>query len=75
MKLCLSHTREFEGFTSSQATYGVDQCGANWNEQAALKAQDYMDIISYSRQELISQLKFEGFTAAQAEYGANAVGL
>lgn len=54
--------------------YGVDKCGADWNEQAALKAEDYLNYSSFSRTELIAQLEFEGFTQQQAEYGAQAVG-
>ncbi|MDD3818847.1 MAG: Ltp family lipoprotein [Actinomycetota bacterium] len=65
---------EFEGFTHEEAVYGVDRCGADWNEQAALKAKDYLDYSAFSRTELIAQLEFEGFTKQQAEYGAQAVG-
>ena len=28
---------EYEGFTKEEATYGADNCGADWNEQAAQK--------------------------------------
>lgn len=65
---------KFEGFSDTEAKYGVDNCGANWNEQAVKKAKSYLDIMSFSRSDLIEQLKFDGFTSAQAEYGANAVG-
>ena len=65
---------EFDKFTSSQATYAVNSCGANWNEQAAKCAQNYLDYSSFSRSGLIEQLEYEGFTAKQAEYGAKAVG-
>jgi hypothetical protein len=65
---------EYEKFTHSEAVYGVDNCGANWNEQAALKAQTYLDYMAFSREGLIGQLEYEGFTTAQAEYGAQAVG-
>lgn len=65
---------EFEGFTNEEAIYGVDQCNANWNEQAARKAKGYLDIMGFSRQGLINQLEFDGFTSQQAEYGASAVG-
>lgn len=65
---------EFEGFSTEEATYGVDNCGADWNEQAAKKAQSYLDYSSFSRQGLIDQLVFEGFTQEQAEYGVSAVG-
>lgn len=65
---------EYEGFSTEEATYGVDNCGADWNEQAAKKAQSYLDYSSFSRQGLIDQLVFEGFTQEQAEYGVSAVG-
>lgn len=65
---------EFVGYTNSEATYGADNCGADWNEQAAKKAQNVLDVLHLSRQGLIDHLKFVGFTDAQAEYGATAVG-
>lgn len=61
---------EYEGFTHSEAVYGADNCGADWNEQAAMMAESYLDILPFSRSELIGQLEFEGFTHAQAVYGA-----
>lgn len=65
---------EFEGYSTEAATYAADNCGADWNEEAAESAQSYMDVMSFSRQGLIDQLIFEGFTQEQAEYGASAVG-
>lgn len=65
---------EFEGYSTEDATFAVDHCGADWNEQAAKKAQDYLDFMSFSRSGLIDQLEFEGFTREQAEYGVTAVG-
>lgn len=65
---------EYEGFSNEAATYAADNCGADWNEQAAQKAQDYMDFSSFSRSGLIDQLLYEGFTQEQAEYGVSAVG-
>jgi hypothetical protein len=65
---------EFEGFSYDEAQYGVNNCGANWNEQAAKKAKTYLDFSSFSRQGLKEQLEFEGFTNEQAEYGVTAVG-
>ena len=64
---------EFEGFTHSEAAYGADYCGADWNEQAAKKAKQYLDYSPFSRSELIDQLIFEGFTRQQAEYGVSKV--
>ena len=66
---------EFEGFSTEDATWAADNCGADWNAQAAGKAQDYLDYSAFSRQGLIDQLLFEGFTQEQAEFGVNAVGL
>ncbi len=62
---------EYEGFTSSEAQYGADNCGADWNEQAAKKAKQYLEYSSFSKSGLIEQLVFEGFTQSQAEYGAS----
>jgi len=66
---------KFEKFSEADAIYGVDNVGADWNEQAAKKAKSYLDMMAYSRDGLITQLKFEKFTQAQAEYGAKQVGL
>ncbi len=66
---------EYEGFSQSDATYGTDALGADWNEQAALSAQSYLDYSSFSRSGLIDQLVYEGFTKSEATYGVNAVGL
>ena len=65
---------EFDGFSTEDATYAADNCGADWNAQAASKAGDYLDYTSFSREGLIEQLEFDGFSAEQAEYGATAVG-
>lgn len=65
---------EFEGFSTEDATFAAENCGADWNEQAARKAQSYLDYTSFSRDGLIDQLLFEGFTREQVEYGVTAVG-
>lgn len=65
---------EFEGFSNEDATYATDNCGADWNEQAAAKAKSYLDYSSFSKSGLIEQLEFEGFTMEQAEHGATEVG-
>ena len=58
---------EFEGYTYQEALYGVDNCGADWNEQAAKKAAQYLEFMAFSRQGLIEQLEYEGFTHEQAD--------
>ena len=63
---------EYSGFTSSEAKYGADHCGADWNEQAAKKAKSYMRTFpDFTRSELINQLEYEKFTYSQAVYGAD----
>lgn len=65
---------EYEGYSTEDATYAADKCGADWNEQAAKCAKNYMDSMSFSRDSLKEQLTYEGFTAEQAEYGVTAAG-
>lgn len=64
---------EYEGFSHSEAEYAVENCGADWNGQAAKSAQSYLDYTSFSRSGLIDQLIYEGFTYEQAEYGVSKV--
>ena len=70
----LENQLEYEGYSTEDATYAVDHCGADWDEQAAIKAKNYINSMSFSRSGLIEQLEFEGFSQSQAEYGATAVG-
>lgn len=65
----LKHQLEFEGFTSSEATYGVDHCTADWNEQAELRADSYLSMNNgWSEKRLRHQLEYEGFTLLQIEH-------
>ncbi|MCY1137050.1 Ltp family lipoprotein [Actinoplanes sp. Pm04-4] len=63
---------KYEGFSTKDATFGVNAQKADWNEQAAGKAADYLESSSFSRSGLIKQLKFEGFSTKQATFGVNA---
>lgn len=65
---------EYEKYTHEEAVYGADNCGADWNAEAANMARKYLDLMPMSRDELIDQLLYEGFTQEQAEYGAQAAG-
>ena len=60
---------EFEGYSTVEATYAVNNCGANWKEQAVKSAKNYLSIMPFSKQELIAQLEFEGFTNEEAICG------
>ncbi len=65
---------EFEGYSNEDATFAVDNCGADWKEQAAKKAESYLDTMAFSRDGLIEQLEYEGFTNEEAVYGVTANG-
>ncbi len=65
---------EYEGFSNSEATYGADNVGADWNEQAVKSAQDYLEYSAFSYTGLIDQLEYEKFTHEQAVYGADNCG-
>ena len=60
---------EYEGYTSAEAAYAVDACGADWYEQAVRSAHSYLSIMSFSKSGLIDQLEYDGFTYDQAVYG------
>jgi hypothetical protein len=66
---------EYEGFTTPEATLGVDYLNVDWNEQAWKSAESYLDLMAFSRSGLIDQLAYEGFTAEQATYGVDKTGL
>lgn len=61
---------EYGGYTTEEATYAADNCGADWYEQAALSAKSYLGIMAFSKSGLIEQLEYAGFTEEQAIYGA-----
>jgi hypothetical protein len=53
----------YEGYTVSEAKYGVAKCHANWSYQAYRMAKQYLSNMPFSRSGLIKQLEYEGFTA------------
>ena len=65
---------EFDGYDNKDAVFAVDNCGADWNEQAVLKAKSYLDYSAFSYSGLVDQLEYEDFTREQAEYGADNCG-
>lgn len=62
---------KYEGFETADATFGVDNVGANWVVQAELKAAQYLNLMAFSRSGLITQLKTEGFTELEATTGVD----
>lgn len=60
---------EYEGFSETEAKYGADNCGADWNQQAVKSAKSYTSHSGFSYKGLLDQLEYEGFTSSQAQYG------
>lgn len=65
---------EYEGFSTEDATWAADNCGADWDQQALQSAKDYLDFTAFSYSGLIDQLEYEGFTTEQATYGVDNCG-
>lgn len=64
-----------DGVDTNDAAWAADHTGADWNEQAHKKAEEYLKLTSFNHKDMVDQLVFEGFTADQAEYGATKAGL
>jgi len=64
----------YEGYTESEAKAAVDNCGADWNEQALGKAKSYLRTSAFSYSGLKEQLEYEDFTDSQAQYGVDNCG-
>ena len=64
-----------DGVDTNDAAWAADHCGADWNDQAYKKAEEYLRLTSFNHKDMVDQLIFEGFTADQAEYGATKAGL
>lgn len=65
---------EYEKYSTEEATYAADNCGADWNEQALKSAKGYLSHSAFSYAGLIDQLEYEKFTADQAVYGVDNCG-
>jgi hypothetical protein len=63
---------QYEGFSLSDATYGVDAQNANWSAQATRVGASYLRSSSFSRTALIRQLEYEGFSYSDSVYGTDA---
>ena len=65
---------EFSKFTNEEATYGADNCGADWNQEALDSAKNHIAHGDYSYEGLIKLLEYGKFTNEQAQYGADNCG-
>lgn len=62
-------------YSTEDATYAADNCGADWMAQAVKSAQNYVDIMPFSHGQLVDQLVHDGFTQEEAEHGVSSIGL
>ncbi len=66
----LEEQLDYEGFSESEISYAITNCGADWKQQAVKSAKNYLNTsLGFSRSSLIDQLEYEGFTYEQAVYG------
>ena len=65
----------YEGFSTEDATVGVDALSVNWREEAVKMGRSYLSLMPFSRSGLIDQLVFEGFSTEDATYGVTQNGL
>ncbi len=72
----LAKQLESEGFSEADAAFAADNVDADWNEQAAAKAESYQDAgVALSYDGMVRQLETDGFTEQQADHGARSLGL
>lgn len=64
----LTNQLKYAGFTEEEVAFAVENCGADWMEQADKKAKSYLSMTGFSKDGLKRQLKFEGFTDEEIEY-------
>ena len=70
----LAEKMEQAGYSHEDAVYSAENCGADWNEQAAKAAKECLKIVpSFSEEQLLHELTFCGFTEEQAAYGISKV--
>ncbi len=65
---------EYEKYSTEEATYAADNCGADWNEQALKSAENYLSFTAFSYKGLIDQLEYEKYTKEQATFAADNCG-
>ena len=48
----------------------MENCGADWNEEALKTAKELLSFSSFSKEALVFQLEIKGFTHEEALFGA-----
>lgn len=62
---------DLEGYSHEDVIYALDNCGADWNEEAVERTEILLSIGDLSQEDLTGLLIDEGFTAEQAEYAVS----
>lgn len=63
----LRNQLDYEGYETSEIDYAIENCGADWQEQCKICAQNYLNSsMAFSKQGLIDQLVYEGFDTDMA---------
>ena len=66
---------EYSGFSTAEATYAADNCGADWNGQAAREAASALEKDpGKTERSLMSWLETMKFTESEAEYAIKSMG-
>jgi Host cell surface-exposed lipoprotein len=74
-KKSLIEQLKYDGYSTSDATYGATHAGANWMTQAVRSAKQYLHVSPFSFSGMVEQLQYDGYTRAQAVHGARAAGV
>ena len=59
------------GYTADEIKFAMDNCGADWKEQAIIQAMMHLAAGGNSKANVISVMKYEGYSDEYAEYAAN----
>ena len=66
---------EYEGYDANQIQYALDNCGADWKEQALMSAKSYLGSnMGFSKLGLTEQLEYEEFTSDEVQYAIDNCG-
>ena len=75
-KNLLNYLENCSKFTLEEATFGADNCGVNWKQEAIRAAKKYIENNGeYSYEKMIFQLTWFGFMQEEAEYAAKQLNL
>ena len=63
-----------DGFSLEDSLFASDNCGADWDEQAARRVKAYFTFMGFSYDMVVEQLIYDGFTEEQAYRAADNCG-